>query len=497
MADSAGQGRPAPYDVAIVGAGPAGLAAAVAAAESGLSVALVDAAAQPGGQFWRHPDERFDAPDESRGQHLWRRFTDLRARLHEHTSVAAAPGRIVLHFSRQVWFLEPIEDAGGEPRYTLHLTAPTGPPPETKRIDARTLILCPGGYDRQLPVPGWELPGVMAAGGVQALLKANRSVAGKKAVVAGTGPFLLPVATGLAEAGAQVVAVCEASRLVRGWGRQPIAAASVPSKAIEGVEYAYAMARHRIRYRTGTVVTAIEGTDCVTGVTTARLDRDGRIRPETQQHHEADLVAFGWGFTPSLELVTATGAQTRIDVDGSLVAVVDDAQRSTTPGIYIAGEATGVGGAVLALAEGELAGLTAAQDLGAMASPTRRRTKLAGVISRGRRFASAMHQAHPVPARWADWLQPDTTVCRCEEVSYQELSRARDELGADDARTAKLVARPGMGWCQGRVCGFATACLTAPSGVPDVADLAPTAKRTIAAPITLGELADEYDRAQS
>lgn len=483
--------QPARYDVAVVGAGPAGLAAAVAAAESNLSVALVDSATQPGGQFWRHPDERFGAPDEGRGQHLWRRFTDLRARLHERTAAAAAPGRIVLQFSRQVWFLEPIE--GG---YALYLTAPTGGPAETKRVDARTLILCPGGYDRQLPVPGWELPGVMAAGGVQALLKANRSLAGKKAIVAGTGPFLLPVATGLAEAGAQVVAVCEASRLVRGWSRHPIAAASVPSKAIEGAEYAYAMVRHRIRYRTRTVVAAIEGTDCVTGVTTARLDRDGAIRPETRQRHEADLVAFGWGFTPSLELVTATGAQTRIDVDGSLVAVVDDAQRATTPGVYIAGEATGVGGAVLALAEGELAGLTAAGDLGA-ATPARRRATLTGAIARGRRFASAMHQAHPVPARWADWLQPDTTVCRCEEVGYAELSRARDELGADDARTAKLVARPGMGWCQGRVCGFATACLTARSGVPDAADLAATAKRTIAAPITLGELADEYDRAQS
>ncbi len=81
-------------------------------------------------------------------------------------------------------------------------------------------------------------------------------------------------------------------------------------------------------------------------------------------------------------------------------------------------------------------------------------------VARGRRFASAMHKAHPVPEDWQDWLRPETVVCRCEETTVVDLCTARDQLGADDARTAKLVARPGMGWCQGRVCGFATASIT-------------------------------------
>lgn len=477
------------HDLAVVGAGPAGLAAAVAAAEHGMRVALVDAAIQPGGQFWRHPDESVLTDDEGRGQHIWSRFTDLRSRLRPLEAPARRGGRIDRVPGNQVWFVEP-DGSGGS--YTLHLSPTDAGATQLRapaHIRAAALLLCPGGYDRQLPVPGWELPGVMAAGGVQALLKAHRSVAGRRAVVAGTGPFLLPVATGLAEAGAEVVAVCEAGSLT-GWVRSPINAAAMPSKAIEAAEYAVAMARHRIPYRHRTVVTAMHGDDQVASVRLGRLDRRGHLRADVAPADlEVDLVAFGWGFTPSLELITAVGASTRIDVDESLVAVVDRWQRSDVDGVYVAGEATGVGGALLALAEGELAGISACRDAGRAVSDRRVRG-LQRQIARGRRFAIAMHRAHPVPAGWQRWLQPSTTICRCEEVTLGDLCAARDMLGANDARTIKLLARPGMGWCQGRVCGYATAKLAAPAGGRlNAADLASTAKRTFAAPVSLSDLA--------
>lgn len=480
----------ADYDLAVVGAGPAGLAAAVTAAEHGLRVVLIDAGRQPGGQFWRHPDESHARPDEARGQHLWSRFTDLRSRLHVLEAAGGQGGqhgRIERVAGHQVWFIE----SAAETSYTLHLT-PTVPAARATTVDqvkAPALVLCPGGYDRQLPVPGWELPGVMAAGGVQALLKADRSVAGKRAVVAGTGPFLLPVATGLAEAGAEVVAVCEAGSLTR-WARTPIGAAAVPSKAVEATRYAAVMARHRIAYRMRTVVTAVHGDDRVASLSLGRLDRAGHLRSDASVPDvEVDLVAFGWGFTPSLELITAVGASTRVDLDESLVAEVDRWQRSDVRGVYVAGEATGVGGALLAVAEGELAAIAACRDAGRPV-PARRARLLQRRIGRARMFAAAMHRAHRVPAGWQEWLKPSTTVCRCEEVTLDDVCAARDVLGAEDARTMKLLARPGMGWCQGRVCGFATAKLALP---PDqrlsAADLAPMSKRTLAAPVSLGELA--------
>lgn len=471
-------------DVAVVGAGPAGLAAATTAAEAGLTVAVVDAGIQPGGQYWRHPDESGGGGLEGAGHHEWAAFTRLRDRfygLRDRGAVRYLPGT-------QVWFLERPETVGGP--YGLWVNGVGSESIEVGQVRARSLILCPGGYDRQLPVPGWDLPGCMAAGGVQALLKGHRSLAGKRVVVAGTGPFLLPVATGMAEAGAEVVGVCEAGA-VTSWLKHLGGAVQVPSKGVEGLSYGAAMARHRIPYRTRTGVVAIHGDTEVRSATLAALDRDGRVVPGTKRQIEVDLVALGWGFTPSLELVVAAGGETRLDIDQSLVAVVDPWQRSTADGVYVAGEATGVGGAKLAVLEGELAAMVVAVDRG--------RTVLAGrtvrlqrAIRRSRAFARAMHLSHPVPRHWAEWLTADTTVCRCEEVSYGQICHARDVLGAHDARTVKLVARPGMGWCQGRVCGFATAQLAAADSGRDLtaADLRPMAKRPLCGLISLGELAD-------
>ena len=469
-------------DLAVVGAGPAGLAAAVAAAEQGLSVVVVDAGRQPGGQYWRHPDEQTADPDElgSHGQHDWRVYTALRARFDDllGAGITYVPGA-------QVWFTERADEG-----WRLRLSPVVEPDDDLPaEVVADGLVLCPGGYDRQLPVPGWDLPGVLAAGGVQALLKGHGSLAGRRAVVAGTGPFLLPVAAGLAEAGAEVLGICEANA-VTGWVPELGGAVQVPAKGLDAVGYVRTMLVHRIAYRQRTVVTAIHGREAVDSVTTMRLDRRGGLVPGSERTVEADLVALGWGFTPSLELVTAVGADTRVDVDDSLVAVVDGEQRSTAPHVYVAGEATGVGGAVLALQEGELAGLVAAADRGRPAD-RRRVRRLQGSIRRGRAFAGAMHRAHPVPATWSTWLTPQTLVCRCEEVDVATVEQARDELGGGDARTAKLLTRTGMGWCQGRVCGFATALLAAQQEGRALTadDLRPTAKRTLSTPVSLGRLA--------
>ncbi|MGI3779906.1 MAG: FAD-dependent oxidoreductase [Janthinobacterium lividum] len=477
-------------DLAVVGAGPAGLAAAVTAADRGLSVTVVDAGRQPGGQYWRHLDEQSAEPGRlsQHGQHDWRTYVRLRERF----DALLVPGRITYVPGAQVWFTE----RAGE-GWRLRLSPVVEGVERDDRVPdevvADALVLCPGGYDRQLPVPGWDLPGVLAAGGVQALLKGHGSLAGRRAVVAGTGPFLLPVAAGLAQAGAEVLGICEANA-VTGWVRQLRGAVQSPGKGLDAAGYVRTLLAHRIPYRQRTVVTAISGRDAVESVTTSRLDACGRLLPGSERTAEVDLVALGWGFTPSLELVTAVGAQTRVDVDDSLVAVVDAEQRSTAPNVYVAGEATGVGGAALALQEGELAGLAAA-DVRGRGEPRRRRTRLQRGIHRGRAFATAMHRAHPVPPTWSTWLTPETLVCRCEEVDVETVQRARDELGGGDARTAKLLTRTGMGWCQGRVCGFATALLAAQQEgrTLTVDDLRPTARRTLSVPISLGRLADLAD----
>ena len=511
------------FEVAVVGAGPAGLAAAIHAADSGLTVVLIDAGQQPGGQFWRHLDEAAHAPTgegsvgadstgqadaggaEGAGHHDWKSFAELRSRLYAHE----AAGRLAYLRGTQLWL---VDGPGPDGSRVLRLS-PTvdvlpartaqahGETPEAaagpESVRAHHLILCPGGYDRQLPVPGWELPGVMAAGGVQALLKGSMTAPAGTGVVAGTGPFLLPVATALAAAGSTVAAICEANSPT-GWLKNVAGAIRAPEKAAEGVEYAAALARHRIPYRTRTAVTEIHGTDKVEAVTMSRLTADGAVVAGSGRRVPCDFVALGWGFTPSLELVLSVGADTTVDVDGSLVAVVDELLFSSVPGVSVAGEATGIGGAAMAVVEGELAALAvsaahcrAAGNSAALPQPGRRISRLQSKRARLRAFAVAMHRTNPVPPRWTGWLTPETVVCRCEEVSYGELCSAHEELGAADARSLKSFARPGMGWCQGRVCGFATAGIAADFAGRAISagDLLAMSKRSLAAPVPLGMLA--------
>ncbi|HEV7935948.1 MAG TPA: NAD(P)/FAD-dependent oxidoreductase [Actinomadura sp.] len=486
-------------DVAVIGAGPAGLAAAVAAAAAGVRVALVDAADRPGGQYFRHPPESAEAVRPVRLHHGWARFVRLREALNEHIRT----GRVHDVPGHSVWCVEPMSEAAGDSgaRFTLHLNRPGGSRSagtpitaeaqarEVRWVRARTIVIAAGAHDRALPFPGWDLPGVLTAGGAQALLKGNLVLAGSRVVVAGSGPFLLPVAAGLAAAGTVVAGVFEAGRPGR-FARHAPAIVRNAGKLAEGAGYAAALLRHRVPYRVGHAVIAAHGQDAVEAVTVARLDRDWTPVPGTERVVPCDTLAVGYGFTPQLEIPVELGCATRTDADGSLVVSVDAAQRTSLPWVYAAGETTGVGGAELALAEGELAGIAAAGALGAgKATPPRR---LTARRARLRSFATALHHAYAVRPGWMGWVRDDTLVCRCEEVPYGRLAQAVGDLGATDARAAKLISRAGMGWCQGRICGYPTACLTARilGSAPDLTGLA---RRPLAQPVRLGDLAEEPD----
>ncbi|TDP91040.1 NAD(P)/FAD-dependent oxidoreductase [Labedaea rhizosphaerae] len=437
------------YDVAVIGAGPAGLAAAAAAADTGVSVALVDSGPRPGGQYWRHR-----TGDDGTHHHDWAEFTRLRARIREVDHLA----------EHAVWHIEP--------GFTVHAT---GRDP----VRARRLVLAPGAHDRQLPFPGWTLPGVYTAGGVQALLKGHGVLAGKRIVVAGTGPFLLAVAAGLLDAGAGVAGVFEAGTPA-GFARHPLAVAGALGKLGEGAGYLRVVGR---RYRTRTMVIAAHGTGELSGVTVAKVDANWQVVPGTERDVACDALAVGYGFTPQLELPLQLGCATRLDADGSLVATADDRQMSTVEGVFLAGEVCGVGGSALAVTEGLIAGRHAAGVSAGSRLLRRRRAQ--------RRFAGALHQAFPLRRGWLDRVGADTVVCRCEEVRHRAVTAAVDDLGATDPRTVKLLARPGMGLCQGRVCGFATACVVADRLGRTLieADLRGLAARPVAQPVTLGELA--------
>ncbi|TDD45617.1 FAD-binding protein, partial [Kribbella antibiotica] len=385
-------------EVVVVGAGPAGMAAALAAADGGASVVLIDAGRAVGGQFHRQAAAEFGV----RGKE----FGASRVLSHERITYLPESSAWAVEGLR-LWVQSGAADAAGRSAFA---------------VDSQAVVLATGAYDRVLPFPGWDLPGVYTAGAAQALAKGQRIAVGRRVVVAGTGPFLLPVAESLVGVGASVVGLFEANRLatvVRGWSSDPMVAVS---KLGELAGYARVLAQHRVLLRHGWTVTEAHGSDRVEAVTVARLDVGWNPLPGTERRIECDAVCVGFGFTPQLELAVAAGS--RLTDDG-LAVVVDSQQQTTTPGVFAAGELTGIGGAALSAAEGVVAGAAAARSVGHSTAVNTER------LPRLQRFAAALGRAYPVREGWKAWSVASTVVCRCEEVCRGEVEGAVAERGVE------------------------------------------------------------------
>ncbi|MFE9609859.1 NAD(P)/FAD-dependent oxidoreductase [Streptomyces sp. NPDC006012] len=464
------------YDLAVIGAGCAGLAGAVAASERGLSVAVLDAAGQIGGQFYRHPAPALGAARPQALHHDWSVFAGLRRRF-EASGIVHLAGHHVWTVAR-----------AGEGEWAVHaVTGADGTGERPVRVRARTVLLATGAYERHLPFPGWTRPGVVGAGGAQAMLKSGLVLPGRRVVVAGSGPLLLAVAASLSAAGARVPAVVEASGYT-GYARRPGVLIANPHKLMEAVVHGAGLVRRGVRVRTRSAATQVHGTDRVEAVTVSRVDRDWRPLPGTGRRIACDVLAVGHGLVPQVELATSLGCATRRTQDGTYALALDALQETSVRDLWAAGETGGIGGAELARAEGELAGIAVAaraRDRPGLARGGRVR-ELLRRRDRLRAFADTMAAVHAPGPGWTHWLDDATEVCRCEEVSAGAVRAALADHGARDARTVKLLTRAGMGWCQGRMCGPAVACLAAGAG----AESAPASpeRRPLAVPVPLGAL---------
>ncbi|AOJ41758.1 NAD(P)/FAD-dependent oxidoreductase [Burkholderia sp. AU33423] len=379
-------------DVAIVGAGPAGLSAARAAARSGATVAIVDDNPRAGGQIWRQGATV--APTPAAAERL--------AVLRQPNVTHLAATRIVAETQPGTLLLE--DDERG------------------LLLDFRTLILCCGARELLLPFPGWTLPGVTGAGGLQALIKYGLDVRGQRTVIAGSGPLLLASAATARQAGARVSHVLEQAA----WGDVAGFGAGLwrwPSKIAQAAKLVTAA------YRPDAHVVEAFGDKRLERVRIRQGDREFDV--------DCDRLACGFGLVPNTVLPSHLGCR----IDNGAVAV-DVHQRTSRDGVFAAGECTGVGGSELAMVEGEIAGLAATGQTAPLAALVTQR-------AHWQVFADAVRERFAIREPIRRLARPDTLLCRCEDVRLDAVAQAPGWTAA------KLQSRCGMGACQGRVCGAA------------------------------------------
>ena len=429
----------------IVGGGPAGMCAAVEAAKSGVrECILVDEAPALGGQIYRSMPGEFSAGKKHRES---RDFVRGQALRDEFEASADRVKRMSNTAALGVW-IDPIPKIlfGRDDRCGI--------------IAPSKLIIAAGAYDRPVAFPGWTLPGVMTAGGVQNLVKTMGICPGKRALVAGTGPLLLVVANQLADSGVEVAAVLEA-------GRRPgkVRAASALFGHGNLMREAWScftgLRRRGIPLLYNHAVFRADGTGAVESVDYGPVDlSDWSPDFERSSRVDVDLLVVGYGFVPNTELTTLAGCQHRYDEAlGGWVPVRDESMRTTVPGVLAAGDSSGVAGSLVAEQEGRVAGIIAAEQLGALthaeaaarlATPMKKLRSLA----RPRRYLDELSRLRPGLARLAD---EETVMCRCEEVRRSDVDEALNDRGGRDLQSVKLATRLGMGPCQGRYCGPACA----------------------------------------
>lgn len=396
-------------DVIVVGAGPAGIAAATAAARHRRSVLLIDDNPAAGGQIWRGgieaPNLRVRKAESEKRDKAIQNLISSGATLLSGCRVFDAPAPGTLSALR--------ETAGDAEVITLRYSR---------------LILATGARERFLPFPGWTLPGVFGAGGLQALVKGGFSVSGKRVAVAGSGPLLLAVAAHLHEYGAHVTSVAEQAPMSQ---LAPFAASlwSHPAKIWQGIGYRATLGK--TPYRTGCwPVSALANPE--TGLLQSVQFTDGI----GTWNEPCDLLACGFHLVPNTELASLLGCALRggfVDIDGQ--------QQTSVANVYCAGEPAGIAGLEAALVQGEIAGLACAGQ------PTH---FLRARNAAEQKFAARLEAAFRLRPELRLLASLETIVCRCEDVTYGSLA-ARS--GWTDA---KLQTRCGMGPCQGRICGPAT-----------------------------------------
>ncbi|WNJ91797.1 NAD(P)/FAD-dependent oxidoreductase [Bosea sp. 685] len=427
------------HDLIVLGAGPAGANAAMAAAQVGLKVVLLDEQDGAGGQVWRQPLPGLTVLPVS-----------AEARSGDALRAEISASSVDLRLSRRIW------SVGG--RFRVDALGPQG----NETVEAPSLIAATGAHERVVPFPGWTLPGVIGLAAATVLIKSQGVTPGQKVVVAGCGPLLVAVAAGILKLGGEVAGIIDLAGR-RDWLAALPSLATQPRLLGRGLGWAAKIGAARVPVYFGHAVKAAQGEHALERIVIAPVGRDGAYASGPEITFEADALCIGHGLVPGAEVTKLLRAEHRFDrLRGGFVPVLDAYGRTTVERLFACGDGAGLRGAIIAEQAGRLAGLAAAHDAGAV--PADRFAQIAdpilAAISRGRPFSDAMAGIMALRPAQVAAIAPETVICRCEDVTRGEIDAAH-EAGAHDLNQLKHFTRCGMGPCQGRMCGDVTAELLA------------------------------------
>ncbi len=445
------------YDVAAVGAGPAGLAAATSCARAGLATVLFDEQASAGGQVYRAVTDTPVTNPSVLGEKYWHGGGLVEA-------FRASGAQYVPDAT--VWSLTPEREIG----VSLH--------GGSQLTNARHVILCTGALERPFPIPGWTLPGVMSVGAAQILLKTAALVASGETVLAGCGPLVWLLAWQYLNAGVRIGALLETTPAANRARAAPHAASFLFSRYFAEGLALMATVRRKVRVLSGVTSLRATGENKLALVSYRRGERPEELIP-------ADTLLLHQGVVPNVNLAMSAGIEHRWDSSQLCWSpVLDEYGNSSIPGIAVAGDGAGIGGAEAAEWRGRLAAIGAARALAGSAPDERSvRRELARAL-RGRAFLDAYYR----PARAFRQPSGETIVCRCEEVTARDIADAV-ALGCPGPNQMKTFLRCGMGPCQGRLCGLTVTELIAQGRGVSPQEVGYYRLRPPVKPITVGELA--------
>ncbi|TAM85069.1 MAG: FAD-dependent oxidoreductase [Candidimonas sp.] len=456
-------------ELLVVGAGPAGMTAAIVAARHGVDVMLVDEQAAPGGQIYRSITTTPLRDRSVLGRDYW--YGEALVKALTESAVRYEP-------STAVWAITRLGDTSGEPLFDVACSSGGA----TRIVRTRRLLLATGALERPFPFPGWTLPGVMTAGAAQIALKTAAMAPSDKTVLAGTGPLLYQLAWQYRNAGVMVDLILDTTPRGRLRGALPYMGAFLRSPY-------FAKGRRLLH----AVRTSAQVVRHVTSLTALGEKKLGRVRYAVRKYSHitrADHLIVHQGVVPHINLARAAGLRLRWnDLQACWAPRVDEWGASSQPGIMVAGDGAGIAGALAAEYRGRRAGLWAACELGHLSAA--RRDAQAGEVEaalarvlRGRDFIDAMY----LPSENFRCPADETIICRCEEVTAAQV-RDSVRLGCRGPNQVKAFTRCGMGPCQGRFCGLTVAEIIARTrGVP-VSEVGYYRLRYPTKPVTLDELA--------